>query len=125
MIDTLVEQPATTTPEAQNVWDFIDVLKHLKEMPQIIFSTAYDQYALNAFEVNAVDYLLKPYTKERFAKAIEKVLDEGADHLNKLKHLAENLIHENLSTSYPVKILVSVKNKLVVVDTQDIIWRST
>ena len=50
-----------------------DVLTHLDEIPQIIFSTAYDEYALKAFEVHAVDYLLKPYTKERFAKAIEKL----------------------------------------------------
>ncbi|MEX0362162.1 MAG: LytR/AlgR family response regulator transcription factor, partial [Allomuricauda sp.] len=43
-----------------------EVLNHLEEIPKIIFSTAYDEYALKAFEVHAIDYLLKPYTKERF-----------------------------------------------------------
>ena len=50
-----------------------DVLPQLEEYPNIIFSTAYDNYAIKAFEVHAVDYLLKPYTKKRFAKAIEKL----------------------------------------------------
>ncbi|NOX36295.1 MAG: response regulator transcription factor [Calditrichaeota bacterium] len=51
----------------------LDVLKLLPEKPQVIFSTAYDQYALQAFELNAVDYLLKPYSYERFERAIEKL----------------------------------------------------
>src|ERR1700690_1478157 len=41
-------------------------------LPQIIFATAFDQYAVKAFEVNAVDYLLKPFDKKRVAKAVEK-----------------------------------------------------
>ncbi len=41
-------------------------------LPQIVFATAYDQYAVKAFEVNAVDYLLKPFDKKRVAKAVEK-----------------------------------------------------
>mgnify|MGYP001796742760 FL=1 len=50
-----------------------EVLNHLEEIPNIIFSTAYDEYALKAFEVHAVDYLLKPYTKERFRTAVERL----------------------------------------------------
>src|SRR5499433_4236678 len=41
-------------------------------LPQIIFATAYDQYAVKAFEVNAVDYVLKPFDKKRVGQAIEK-----------------------------------------------------
>src|SRR6476661_2413819 len=41
-------------------------------MPQIVFATAFDQYAVKAFEVNAVDYLLKPFDKKRVAQAVEK-----------------------------------------------------
>lgn len=49
-----------------------EVLELVQPHPEIIFSTAYDAYALKAFEANAVDYLLKPYTQERFEIAIKK-----------------------------------------------------
>jgi len=51
------------------------VLKKLEKIPFVIFSTAYDKYALQAFEVNAVDYLLKPYDRERFNQAVQRVLE--------------------------------------------------
>jgi len=50
-----------------------ELLELIEDPPQIIFSTAYDQYALKAFEMAAVDYLLKPYSAERFGQAIKKV----------------------------------------------------
>ena len=56
--------------------DGFGVIKKLLDrklpMPQVIFATAFDQYAVKAFEVNAVDYVLKPYDKKRLAQAIEK-----------------------------------------------------
>jgi two-component system LytT family response regulator len=53
----------------------IEVLDLLaKPLPFIIFSTAYDQYAVQAFEKNAIDYLLKPYNRDRFGKAISRYL---------------------------------------------------
>jgi len=51
-----------------------EMLELLDEPPAIIFSTAFDQYAIRAFEMNAVDYLLKPYSKERFDAALQKAL---------------------------------------------------
>lgn len=50
-----------------------ELLELLDHKPHIIFATAYDQYALKAFEYNAADYLLKPYSKDRLMEAIEKV----------------------------------------------------
>ncbi len=50
-----------------------DLLERLDDVPQIIFTTAYDEYALKAFEVNALDYLLKPVAPERLAAALRKV----------------------------------------------------
>jgi len=57
--------------------DGFEVLEHIDLMPRIIFTTAYGDYALKAFEVNAIDYLLKPYDKKRFSKAIQKVVDRS------------------------------------------------
>jgi len=51
-----------------------EMLELMDELPAVIFSTAFDQYAIRAFELNAVDYLLKPYSKERFDAAIRKAL---------------------------------------------------
>lgn len=53
-----------------------DLLEHTDITSKIIFITAYDQYALKAFEVNALDYLLKPIQKDRLAKTIERLLSD-------------------------------------------------
>src|SRR6478672_5269885 len=50
-----------------------DMLSELDHSPQVIFTTAYDEYALKAFEVNALDYLLKPVEPRRLADAVEKL----------------------------------------------------
>ena len=50
-----------------------DLLEELAIVPEVVFTTAYDQYAVKAFEVNAIDYLVKPLRDERFAVSIEKV----------------------------------------------------
>lgn len=94
-----------------------DVLKHLEELPQIIFSTAYDQYALKAFEVHAVDYLLKPYAKDRFKIAVERLFQNK--ETNKAEALTSSLLME--SASYPTKILVQSQNKLVTISVKDVI----
>lgn len=52
-----------------------EMLELLDHKPQIIFATAYDQYALKAFDYNAADYLLKPYSRERLKEAVQKVVD--------------------------------------------------
>ncbi len=53
-----------------------DLLEELENVPEVIFSTAYDEHALKAFEYNALDYLVKPVQKERLAGAISKVFDQ-------------------------------------------------
>lgn len=58
------------------VLDGLSFLKTLKQPPQIIFTTAYKEYAVNAFDLTACDYLLKPFSLERFIVAIDKVADK-------------------------------------------------
>uniref|UniRef100_UPI00404A4452 LytR/AlgR family response regulator transcription factor n=1 Tax=Flavobacterium sp. TaxID=239 RepID=UPI00404A4452 len=94
-----------------------EVLSHLNEIPNIIFSTAYDSYALQAFEVHAIDYLLKPYTKERFQKAIEKLKWEN--EINSITPLAESLLIEK--QTYPERILVNKNKKLITISVSNII----
>jgi len=54
-----------------------DFLKTLKHKPKVIFTTAYRDYAIEGFDLNAIDYLLKPITFQRFFQAIEKFIDTG------------------------------------------------
>ena len=54
--------------------DGISFLKTLKDPPQVIFTTAYKEYALNAFDLAACDYLLKPFSLERFIVAVDKAI---------------------------------------------------
>ena len=54
--------------------DGFELLEALDKVPTVIFTTAYDQYAIKSFEYNAFDYLLKPINKDRFAKTIQKLL---------------------------------------------------
>jgi two-component system, LytTR family, response regulator len=67
-----------------------ELLELMDAPPLIIFTTAYDQYALKAFEQNAVDYLLKPFSQERFEQAVRKALQinlkEEQTTLQKLQH---------------------------------------
>lgn len=73
-----------------------EMLELIEDKPKIIFTTAFDQYALKAFEVNAIDYLLKPFSEERFADAVNKVTKEqlstSDEKVEKLKsHLEEEI----------------------------------
>jgi len=67
-----------------------EMLEVLDERPEVIFTTAYDQYAIRAFELNAVDYLLKPYSKDRFDEALSKAIvriDKGEHETIKIDKL--------------------------------------
>lgn len=59
-----------------------DLLDELVSVPEVVFTTAYDQYAVKAFEVNALDYIVKPIREERFSQAIEKIRKEFANREN-------------------------------------------
>jgi two-component system LytT family response regulator len=64
-----------------------EMIKHLEEIPQVIFVTAYDEFALKAFEVNALDYLLKPVDPKRLQEAIKKLTNSDEDFTSYQKEI--------------------------------------
>ena len=88
--------------------DGIELARHLAGLdpaPAVIFTTAYDQYAVQAFELNAVDYLLKPVRAQRLAAAIEKARRSGPPPRESLEHLAREG-RRHLSVSERGRILL-------------------
>ena len=85
-----------------------DVLKKLDYLPKIIFCTAFDEFALQAFDTNCIDYLVKPLTKERFAKTIEKIDQfndiESTINIEKLIEQFNREYKKSDATSIPVKV---------------------
>ncbi len=95
------------------------------KVPHIIFATAFDNYAVHAFEVNAVDYILKPFDKNRIAKAIQrakKMLEAHASTAERLESLVSQL--GTAKTSQPVKLLVKSQQRLLLVNADDVIYAS-
>jgi two-component system LytT family response regulator len=73
-----------------------DMLASLERSPNVIFTTAYDEYALKAFEVNALDYLLKPVEPKRLADAIQKLhFVESKESISNGEHINRSLLSEN------------------------------
>ncbi len=108
--------------------DGFGVLKKLIDkrvpIPQIVFATAFEQYAIKAFEVNAVDYLLKPFDKRRVAQSIQRVKKnlhaEGAPS-EKLETLVRMLESQKPQNS---KVLLKAGGRLFLVDQKDICYAS-
>jgi two-component system LytT family response regulator len=104
------------------VMNGFDVLAKLERVPAVIFSTAFDAYALKAFEVSAVDYLLKPYTRERFETAVRKVL-KGLDAPRyDLDGLAKLLSKTQGGEPYSDSLMVRKGMKIVPIKTEDVVW---
>ena len=98
----------------------LEVVDALPSVPLIVFATAFDEYAIKAFEVNSVDYLLKPITKERFSEAMERarcLLANAPELDDQLSRLA-GLVRKREIGRLPV-----MKGKrIVLVDLADIVW---
>jgi DNA-binding LytR/AlgR family response regulator len=94
-----------------------DVLSARRELPCVVFTTAFDQYAVRAFELNAVDYLLKPIAESRLAHAIERVRErqERSAPVD-LQRLLRDL------GPRPDRLLVPFRDALVPIAMADILW---
>jgi two-component system LytT family response regulator len=89
-----------------------EMLEVLEEKPEIIFTTAYDQYAIKAFELNAVDYLLKPFHKERLTEALSKAIEKTNSGKGEPKAASE-LISRRPEPSAPVTRIVVRKGNSI------------
>lgn len=98
----------------------LDVLARLETLPLVIFSTAYDQYALEAFELHAVDYLLKPYTRDRFDQAVDRLLKRINQAQTNLAKLAQDLHDEQAAPAYPERIMVPKGSKYIALPVSEI-----
>lgn len=97
-----------------------EMLELLDNPPVIIFTTAYDQYALKAFEVNAVDYLLKPYSHERFNESLDKALFY-LNNKGKQKEVIKNLIkHDEKNIEYLERIIVKNGQEINIIPADQI-----
>ena len=87
--------------------------------PPVVFSTAFDRHAVQAFEVAAVDYLLKPFTQARFEEAVRRALAAASDAERPAARAVEVLRGDR---PYPAKLLVEDGGVFVPVPTADVVW---
>jgi len=95
-----------------------EMLELIDQPPAVIFTTAFDEYALKAFDAHAVDYLLKPFSKERFDKAVERFLNQSALHQQKLN--TQNLLQSEPAQSE--RIVVKTAGKIKIIPVHEILY---
>ena len=97
----------------------IEVLQHIDHLPMIIFVTAYDEYAIRAFEENAIDYLLKPTTPERLAKALQRARERV---LNMNETLIGKLSQSMQAAEYLQRFTIKVGDEILLIPVSDVDW---
>ncbi len=100
-----------------------EMLELLEQPPAVIFTTAFDEFAIKAFEAHAIDYLLKPFSKERFKKAVDKYLAQSGTPVQQQKQ-TESLLEE-VATQSPVqhdRIVVKTGTKVKIIPVHDVLY---
>ena len=98
-----------------------EMLELIEKPPAVIFTTAFDEYAIRAFETHAVDYLLKPFSKERFDKAMQKWFgtSTAGQSAEKEALLLQTVAESGLSSN---RVVVKSNNKIRIIPLQDILY---
>ncbi|WP_298740081.1 LytTR family transcriptional regulator DNA-binding domain-containing protein [uncultured Chitinophaga sp.] len=99
-----------------------EMLELVEELPAVIFTTAFEEHAIRAFEVNAVDYLLKPFSKDRFEKALQKWLASRAAATTAAPPQTSQLL-ETAAASIPTqsnRIVVKINGKIKIIPVQEV-----
>jgi two-component system LytT family response regulator len=101
-----------------------EMLELLEEPPIIIFTTAYDQFAIKAFEVNAVDYLLKPFSEQRFTEALAKTklyIQDRYQHDTGIKNILEHTEKEEKNKILE-RVVIKEGPKISILPVEEINW---
>lgn len=96
-----------------------EMLELLDQAPAVIFTTAFDEYAIKAFEAHAVDYLLKPFSQERFDKAIQKWKEQKVSSQKNTEELLETASH---SPAQSQRIVVKTGSKIKIIPVHDVFY---
>lgn len=96
-----------------------EMLELLDQAPAVIFTTAFDEYAIKAFEAHAVDYLLKPFSQDRFDKAIQKWKEQNVGSQKNTEELLETASY---SPSQSQRIVVKTGSKIKIIPVQDVFY---
>ena len=97
-----------------------ELLEIIEHKPHVIFTTAYDSYAIKAFDENAVDYLLKPFSRERFADAVKKVVGRIASQTE--QNFTEVIALAEEKTEILQRIAVKSGSKIEIIAIGDIVY---
>ncbi|MEO8147198.1 MAG: LytTR family transcriptional regulator DNA-binding domain-containing protein [Bacteroidia bacterium] len=104
------------------VMNGFEMLSNLKHLPKIIFTTAYEEYAIKAFEENSIDYLLKPIEAERLDKAVEK-LKRLSGEKSSIDPIQFNAFINSFQPKKEVKsIPVKIGDRILLIKTDDIVY---
>lgn len=95
-----------------------EMLELIEEPPAVIFATAFDEYAIKAFEAHAIDYLLKPFDQERFDKAVNKFLMQHKGSNTNTQDLLSDLQYPNANN----RIVVKNGSKIKIIPVQEVLY---
>ena len=98
-------------------FEIANILKKMKNPPAIVFATAYDQYAIQAFEVDALDYILKPFDEERIVQAIKKFKKRKQHEMTEKQE-----VHVPDVSSRMEKLALPIDESIVLVNIEDIVY---
>lgn len=100
-----------------NGFEIANILKKMKKPPAIVFATAYDQYAIQAFEVDALDYILKPFDEERIVQTIKKFKKRKQHEMEEKQE-----VHASDVSSRMKKLALLIDESIVLVNIEDIVY---
>ena len=105
--------------------DGFALLRSLDPRPAVVFVTAFDQYAVKAFEENAIDYLLKPFSPERLAQAIDRArreLERPEELSRRIAELLGGIDRGRAPSPFLERFAVRVGTRQVIVSAKDVLW---